>query len=285
MLVVKTVEEMQKIAKSLQKQGKTIACVPTMGFLHEGHLGLIQYAREKADIVITTLFVNPTQFGPTEDYSQYPRDFEGDCRKAEESGADYLFYPEVEDMYPVEFNSTLHISGVTDRFEGAFRPEHFDGVAIVVAKLFGCTMADIAVFGQKDFQQTLLIKRMVSDLNIPVEIVVMPTVRREDGLAKSSRNRYLTEGQSAKANMIHQALINGGLAIEKGIRDRQEIDYIMAKELSMDLDFRIQYLASAKADDLTLPDNFAQNEDIVLLAACYLGKTRLIDNVLVNAKK
>lgn len=282
MLVINSAEEMQAIAKSLQKQGKTIACVPTMGFLHEGHLSLIRYARERADVVITTLFVNPTQFGPTEDFSKYPRDFEKDCKLAEESGADYLFAPEEKDMYPEGFNTNIHILGVTECFEGAYRPTHFDGVALIVAKLFGCTMADIAVFGQKDYQQTLLIKRMVQDLNIPVEVVIMPTVRREDGLAKSSRNKYLTEEQSAKANIIHQALLNGREAIEKGIRERQEIDYILAKELSRDLDFRIQYLASAKADDLSLPDNFDDKDDIVLLAAVYLGNTRLIDNEIVR---
>ncbi|MEI6091507.1 MAG: pantoate--beta-alanine ligase [bacterium] len=283
MIVINSAAEMQTIAKSLQKQGKTIACVPTMGFLHEGHLSLISYAHEIADVVITTLFVNPTQFGPAEDFSKYPRDFEKDCLLAGESGADYLFAPDEKDMYSEGFATNIHISGVTERFEGAFRPTHFDGVALIVAKLFGCTMPDIAVFGQKDYQQTLLIKRMISDLNLPVEIVVMPTIRREDGLAKSSRNKYLTEAQSSKAKMIHQALLNGRSAIEKGIRERQEIDYIMAKELSMDLDFRIQYLQSAKADDFSLPDNFDPKDDIVLLAAVYLGNTRLIDNELVKA--
>jgi pantoate--beta-alanine ligase len=283
MIVINSAAEMQTIAKSLQKQGKTIACVPTMGFLHEGHLSLIRYAREKADIVITTLFVNPTQFGPAEDFSKYPRDFEKDSRLTEESGADYLFAPTEKDMYPEGFNTNIHILGITEKFEGAFRPTHFDGVALIVAKLFGCTMADIAIFGQKDYQQTLLIKRMAIDLNLPVEIVVMPTIRREDGLAKSSRNKYLTEEQSAKANKIHTALLKGKEAIEKGVRERQEIDYIMAKELFMDLDFRIQYLAAAKADDLSLPDNFDPKDDIVLLAAVYLGNTRLIDNELVKA--
>jgi len=283
MIVINKASEMQAIAKSLQKQGKTIACVPTMGFLHEGHLSLISYAREKADVVITTLFVNPTQFGPSEDFSKYPRDFENDCKLAGENGADYLFAPNEQEMYPEEFNTNIHISGVTEVFEGAFRPIHFDGVALIVAKLFGCTIPDVAVFGQKDYQQTLVIKQMIHDLNMPIDIAVMPTVRMENGLAKSSRNKYLTEEQSVKANMIHKALLNGREAIEKGIRERQEIDYIMAKELSRDFDFRIQYIASAKADDLTLPDNFKPEDDIVLLAAVYLGNTRLIDNELVVA--
>jgi pantoate--beta-alanine ligase len=284
MIVINKASEMQVIAKSLQKQGKTIACVPTMGFLHEGHLSLIAYAREKADVVITTLFVNPTQFGPSEDFSKYPRDFENDCKLAGENGADYLFAPQEKEMYPAEFNTNIHISGVTEVFEGAFRPIHFDGVALIVAKLFGCTMPDIAVFGQKDYQQTLVIKRMIHDLNMPIEIIVMPTVRMENGLAKSSRNKYLDEKQLDKADMIHKGLLEGRKLIESGIRDRQEIDYIMAKELSKDMDFRIQYLQSAKADDLSLPDNFDKKDDIILLAAVYLGNTRLIDNELVIAR-
>jgi pantoate--beta-alanine ligase len=285
MEIIKKVNDMQKISENFRNQNKTIAVVPTMGYFHEGHSNLMKKAHELADIVITTLFVNPTQFGPNEDYEKYPRDIDRDSKIAQDSGTDYLFVPTLQQMYPKGNITSIHIDGFTKKFEGVTRPNHFDGVATIVTKLFNATKPHIALFGQKDFQQTLLIKQMVNDLLIDVGIVIVPTAREKDGLALSSRNVYLSSQERAESPLIFSALNVAVKAIENGERNRKIINAHLRKVLSSSTFFKIDYAVSADADTLEEPDTFLPGEHIVLLIAAYLGKTRLIDNALVTVKQ
>ena len=283
--VIDNIKTMQELSDSYRNQGKTVSCVPTMGYLHDGHLSLIRYAKAHSDVVVTTLFVNPLQFAPDEDYEKYPRDHASDLRKAEESGCSYVFMPSVDEMYSDSFQTTIHLSRITEKFEGAFRPSHFDGVATVVNKLFNAVKPHFAVFGQKDYQQTLLIRQMVKDLNMDIDIVVRPTVRENDGLAKSSRNVYLSPDLRVKATILHQALLQAEKLIETGERNRMAINNKLKDVLNTVEELKIDYAAAALADNLDEPDVFADNDDIVLLIAARLGNTRLIDNLLVKPKK
>ncbi|GAB1372656.1 pantoate--beta-alanine ligase [Candidatus Kapaibacterium sp.] len=280
--VVKNITDMQKISLEHKLKGDKIAVVPTMGFLHEGHLSLIRKAREFTESVVTTLFVNPSQFGPNEDYNRYPRNFERDLDLCNQAGSKYLFNPEVLDMYPKGFNTSIKISGVTDKFEGEFRPGHFDGVATVVAKLFNSTLPDYAVFGQKDYQQTLLIKKLTKDLNFPIEIVIAPTIREIDGLAMSSRNTYLDIEIRKKAGVLFYALNEARKIISEGETNRLRINTSLHKALRTIPEIKIDYAASALADTLDEPESFFPGDSVVILIAAYLGKTRLIDNEIVK---
>lgn len=282
MKIIHKVNEIQNISFQNRAEGKTVAVVPTMGFLHKGHLSLIRKASDIADVVITTLFVNPKQFAPNEDFDQYPKDMEKDSKLAKENGSDYLFAPSVNEMYPPGYATDVHVGKITEVFEGKFRPEHFDGVTTVVSKLFNATVPNKAVFGQKDYQQTLVVKRMVKDLNFNIDIVISPTVREPDGLAMSSRNSYLSTDERKKAGIIFRALEEAKREIEKGESRRKIINAIMQKKLREVLEIRIQYASSADANDLSTPDEFFPGEKIVLLVACHLGKTRLIDNMLIK---
>jgi pantoate--beta-alanine ligase len=281
MQVIKTIAEMQSIADKHRANGQKIAVVPTMGYLHQGHTSLIKIGKEKADIVITTLFVNPTQFAPNEDFSKYPRDFERDFSLACINGSDYLFNPDVIEMYPKGFSCSILVSRVSEKFEGVFRPTHFDGVATVVAKLFNAARPDYAIFGQKDFQQTLVIRRMAEDLNFGIEIIIAPTIREFDGLAMSSRNVYLSPEDRKRAIILFLSLEEAKREIAKGMRDRKFINATMIKTLRSVQEIKIDYAASANADNLNEPDYFLPGENVVLLLACYLGRTRLIDNSLI----
>jgi len=285
MTVINTICEMQEFSKHLLAKGLKIGCVPTMGYLHEGHLNLIEKAKQLTDCVVTTLFVNPTQFGPHEDFERYPRDFDRDCKLAESAGSDILFAPDILEMYPIGFGSNIIINNLTSKFEGERRPGHFDGVALIVSKLFNAVLPDIAVFGQKDFQQTLVIKQLTRDLNFPVKIVIASTVRHSDGLAMSSRNTYLTEELRGKATILFAALEEALKAIDGGCKERKVINAIMHKTLRTVPEIRIDYAASALADNLDEPDEFLAGDHIVLLLACYLGKTRLIDNAITSIPK
>lgn len=282
MKIISTISEMQSLSDSLKKENKKIACVPTMGSLHQGHLSLVKKAAQIADIVVTTLFVNPTQFGPNEDYSLYPRDIEKDAKLCQESGVDVLFCPEVLEMYPIGFNSNVQVNNVTEPFEGERRPGHFDGVALIVAKLFNAVRPHIAIFGQKDYQQTLVIKKMAKDLNFGIDIVIAPTVRASDGLALSSRNAYLSEIERSKAVILFQALEEAKTLIMNGCRERKVINATLHKTLRSVPEIKLDYASAASADELNEPDVFFPGELIVILIAVYLGKTRLIDNALVT---
>lgn len=273
---------MQKISLAAKYNGRKVVVVPTMGYLHAGHLSLIKKAGENGDLVVTTLFVNPTQFAPNEDFEAYPRDLERDSLMAEESGADILFYPAVDEMYPGGYNTNIRIKGISEKLEGEKRPTHFNGVATVVAKLFNATLPDIAVFGQKDYQQTLVVKQLVRDLNFPVQIIVSPTVREADGLAMSSRNTYLSPDLRSKAGIIFEALEAARMAVEDGERDRKIINAVMLKHLRSVAEIKVDYVCAVDASTLEEAPKFEPGQRIALLIAVYLGKTRLIDNALVT---
>lgn len=276
---------MQSVSRELSQKLLKIACVPTMGYLHEGHLNLIRKAKELADVVVVTLFVNPTQFGPNEDFEKYPRDFERDCMLASGAGADIMFAPDVLEMYPIGFSTNVSIGNITEKFEGERRPGHFDGVALIVTKLFNAVKPDIAIFGQKDYQQTLLIKRLVTDLNIDIRIVIAPTMREADGLAMSSRNTYLSKEDRERAPILFMALEEAIHAIQNGTKERKVINAILHKTLRTIPQIKIDYALSALADNLDEPDEYLAGDRVVLLLACFLGRTRLIDNALVTIPK
>ncbi len=274
--------EMQSISESHRLAGKKIAVVPTMGYLHEGHISLIKKAKELADVVITTLFVNPTQFAPNEDFEKYPRSPERDYNLAQENGSDYLFNPATEEMYPGGFHSAINMTGITDKFEGEKRHNHFNGVATVVAKLFNITKPHIAVFGQKDYQQTLAIYQLVRDFLFDLKVVVAPTIRENDGLAMSSRNVYLSSAEREKAGVIYKSLSDALLVIEKGENRRKIINAVLHNTLRSVHEIKIDYASAADADTLEEPDVFLPGEHVILVIAVYLGKTRLIDNALIT---
>lgn len=285
MELIVSLRQMQQYADQHRCAGHRIAVVPTMGYFHDGHLSLIRRARELADVVITTLFVNPTQFGPGEDYERYPRNLERDRRLAEEAGSDVLFAPTVEEMYPGGYTTTVTVHGISEKFEGVFRPGHFQGVATIVAKLFLATKPHVAVFGQKDWQQTLVVRQLVRDLNFDVEVVVAPTVREPDGLAMSSRNVYLSPEERQKATVLYRALQHARSLVESGERRRWALVAALEDVLRGVPELRIDYAAAADAATLEEPDAFAPGQTIVLLVAARLGSTRLIDNELVQVPR
>jgi pantoate--beta-alanine ligase len=282
MVVVEKVKEMQKIIDSHRREGKRIVCVPTMGYFHKGHLSLMELAREYGEIVVATLFVNPTQFGPNEDFERYPRNFQRDFELAQSVGIDYLFAPTIEEMYPDNFYTKVIVGKFTDKFEGVKRPGHFDGVATVVTKLFNATKPDVAIFGQKDFQQALVIKQLVKELLFDIKIIVAPIVREADGLAMSSRNVYLSEEERKLAPRIFEALNLGIKAVQNGERRRKQINSIVLQHLRQFREFFIDYVAAVDSETLDETEEFSPGQTVVILVAVYLGKTRLIDNVLVT---
>jgi len=280
--IIKNIKEMQATSEKIRTEGKKIVLVPTMGYLHNGHLSLIRQGKEHGDVANMSLFVNPTQFAPNEDFEKYPRNFEKDCFSAEKSGCDILFAPEASEMYPSDYASFINIGGITKKFEGAFRPNHFKGVATVVAKLFNATKPHFAIFGQKDYQQSLVVKRLAEDLNFDLTIIVAPTVREADGLAMSSRNVYLSPEERSKATILFTAMEEAIEAIQAGERRRKVINAIMHNHLRKLPEIKIDYASAADASNFDEPEEFVQGQLIVLLLAVYLGKTRLIDNALVS---
>lgn len=270
---------MQSLSESLRKQGKTIGFVPTMGFLHEGHLSLMRKSREENDVSAVSIFVNPTQFGPREDFDRYPRDEEGDRIKCESAGVDILFMPRQAEMYPEEPTVFVTVEGVSDILEGAVRPGHFRGVATVVAKLFNIVKPHNAYFGQKDFQQCVVIKRMVKGLNLDVTINVLPTMREQDGLAMSSRNSYLNPDERRAATVLFKALSAAKDLYLAGARDPGKLKNKMRAILQGEPGITIDYLETA--DPQTLEAVNAIDRDAVLLVAIRLNRTRLIDNLVL----
>ena len=279
MQIITTITGMQLHADSLRKQGKRIGFVPTMGFLHEGHLSLMRRARQENDIVVVSVFVNPTQFGPKEDLDRYPRDAEGDQKKCETAGVDILFVPEAKEMYPDKPSVFVCVEGISDILEGAIRPGHFRGVATVVAKLFNIVKPHKAYFGQKDFQQCAVIKRMVIGLNLDIEVIVLPTVREADGLAMSSRNSYLDPEQRKKATCLFRALAAGEELITNGVREPDTIKRKMRAILAQEKGVEIDYVEVADPDRLAPLERLEGRR--VLLVAARLGSIRLIDNLLL----
>jgi pantoate--beta-alanine ligase len=275
---IRSSEELTRVLAGMRQSGK-LALVPTMGALHVGHMALVDEAKRRADRVAATIFVNPMQFGANEDFGRYPRQEQADARLLESAGCDLLWLPSVEDVYPEGFATTISVSGVSDRWEGEARPGHFDGVATVVAKLLLAMRPEVALFGEKDFQQLAVIRRMVADLGLGVEIVGVPTVREADGLALSSRNAYLSPDERARAVALPKALNAAREAILAGAEI--SIALRQAKQSLVDAGFlRIDYLALV--DAATLEPAEEPRGAMRLIAAAVIGTTRLIDNIVVE---
>lgn len=282
MEVITNIHIMQHKSNELREKGYRIALVPTMGFFHEGHLELMRIAKKNADRLIVSIFVNPIQFGPSEDYERYPRDIEGDTKKAEKVGVDILFIPEVKDMYPEGFQTKVSVEKLTQHLCGIFRPGHFDGVTTVVAKLFNITKPHIAVFGEKDYQQLQVIKRMVKDLNMDIEIISAPTVREPDGLAMSSRNAYLNPEERRSALCLKKSIDLAQSMVNRGIYDTSSIKKSIEELIKNHPYTKIEYISICDPETL---EEMKEIKDRALLAlAVYVGKARLIDNSILERK-
>ena len=279
MQVVGTIDEMRHVVADLRTKGQSIAFVPTMGALHEGHLTLIDEAKRVADIVIMSIFVNPLQFGPSEDFDRYPRTLDDDAKLATERGVDFLFTPTREDMYPEHAPVVfVHPGSVGKEWEGAVRPHHFEGVLTVVAKLFHIVMPDVAVFGQKDLQQVAAVKGMVRDLNFPVGILVAPVIREPDGLAMSSRNRYLSSKDRELGVILSRALFAMKQAFARGERRASALEAIGWRMLERVVGLTPRYLAVVNADTFQRVNTVRHGDAAV--GAVRVGETKLIDNVI-----
>ena len=279
MIICRTKESVSVLAVAWHKAGETIAVVPTMGYLHEGHLSLVRQAKQKADHVVVSVFVNPTQFSPNEDFARYPRDEKHDCALLEAEGVDAVFMPTAPEMYGEAPTVSLIESKLSKVMCGAFRPIHFAGVLTVCLKLFNITRADFAVFGQKDAQQLAIIRRMVRDLDVPITIIGAPLIREKDGLALSSRNTYLSADEHQRALVLHQSLDEAVEAYRKGEKDaKNAIEAITAKIKAVP-ETKIDYVVAVDADSLDPVEELGENT--LLALAVYVGKTRLIDNHLL----
>ncbi len=280
--IIREAGAMQKTSAALRAARKRIAVVPTMGALHEGHLMLIRRACDLADSVIATIFVNPIQFGPREDFARYPRPFERDVEEAGKAGAEFIFAPSITEMYPPDFQTAVTVERVTSVLEGAARPGHFRGVTTVVAKLFNIVQPHVALFGQKDGQQVVVIRRMARDLNFPVDLVVVPTVREPDGLAMSSRNVYLNPAQRGEAPVLYRALGLAARLIERGERSSRTIRDRMQAEIAGASSGSIDYISVADAVTLEEQDQLHDGQELMISLAVRFGTTRLIDNMTLN---
>jgi pantoate--beta-alanine ligase len=278
--VIRTVADLRRSVAAFRKAGNTIGLIPTMGALHEGHLSLVRGALDRGDIPVTSVFVNPTQFGPNEDFSAYPRDEQGDFDKLQAAGCRIAFAPTKDEMYAGEQLTTVSVAGLTDGLCGPLRPGHFDGVATVVSKLLMMTMPDRAFFGEKDYQQLQVVKRMVRDLAMPIEIVGMPTVREADGLAMSSRNRYLSPAERTVALGLYRALTKVAEAVRDGQASCTAAASEAAKRLLAEGFGTVEYLTVVDAESLQPLERVSGPARVV--AAARLGRTRLIDNLAVD---
>lgn len=277
--VVKTVEEVRKYVKAWRREGRSVGLVPTMGFLHEGHKSLIVRAAEENDCVVVSDFVNPTQFGPNEDFETYPRDIDADARLCEEAGAKLIFNPEPSEMYH-DALTTVSVDKITKVLCGKTRPIHFNGVCTVVSKLFNIVMPDRAYFGQKDAQQLCVVRKMVRDLNFDIEIVGCPIIREEDGLAKSSRNTYLNPEERKAALCLSRSLKLGRRLIEDGEKDAKKVIAAIRTEIEKEPLARIDYVEIVNLDSLEPAEDASVH--ILAATAVYIGRTRLIDNFIID---
>lgn len=280
MEIIEDVCLMQKKANGLRASGKRVSLVPTMGFFHDGHLELMRVAKRSSDIVVVSIFVNPIQFGPSEDYNHYPRDIEGDEKKAKQVGVDILFIPSVQDMYPEGFQTKVCVEKLTRHLCGLFRPGHFDGVTTVVAKLFNIVKPHVAVFGEKDYQQLMVIKRMVKDLNMDVQIMSVPTFRESDGLAMSSRNAYLSAEERKSALCLKKSIDMAKAMVDRGITNALEIKKAIEKTIDSHSFTKIEYISICDPDTLEEIENIKNRA--LLAMAVYVGKARLIDNAILK---
>ena len=281
MQIIKTVKVMQGVTRWFRCEGKAIGFVPTMGALHEGHLSLVRRSKEENDRTIVSIFVNPAQFGPNEDFQKYPRDMESDLSKLSASNVDVVFMPETEEMYPEDFSVSIDVGSVGKVLCGVSRPGHFNGVATVVAKLLNATIPDRVYLGQKDFQQTVVIKKLVRELNFSANVIVGPTVRESDGLAMSSRNAYLNEEERAASLILYKALMRGAEFIMSG-----ELDDTSAVKKEMETLIRTEPLAKIDYIEIVDPSSLNAVRRIIFAAVIFvavkIGKTRLIDNIIIE---
>ena len=279
MKVVTTVKEVRELVKGWKKEGQSVGFVPTMGYLHEGHGSLISAARKDNDKVVVSIFVNPMQFGPTEDLESYPRDLEKDSTYCESLGADLIFHPEASEMYTDGFSSFVDMSVLTEELCGLSRPVHFRGVCTVVNKLFNIVQPDRAYFGQKDAQQLAVIKHMVEDLNMDVTVIGCPIVREEDGLAKSSRNTYLSPEERKAALVLSKTIFMGQKLVEEGMTDAKKLVALMKENIEKEPLAKIDYVKAV--DGLTMQQVDTLKSPGLVAMAVYIGKTRLIDNFMI----
>jgi pantoate--beta-alanine ligase len=285
MEIINRRQRMSSVARKIRRdQDRTIGLVPTMGALHEGHLSLVREARRMCDVVVVSVFVNPTQFGPTEDFEHYPRDLTKDTALLTDYNVDYIFAPTAEEMYPRGFSSYVNVGGLSKLLEGDSRPGHFRGVATVVSILLNTVRPDFAFFGQKDAQQSVIIKRMVRDLAFDTEIVVLPTVREDSGLAISSRNLYLTAEERESAAVIHRALAKAKETFKKGERHAARLAEAVRSTIETEPHARLDYVSIVDAETLETLEKIEERPVLIAVAA-YIGKTRLIDNIVVNKVK
>jgi pantoate--beta-alanine ligase len=285
MEIINRRQRMSSVARKIRReQDRTIGLVPTMGALHEGHLSLVREARRMCDIVIVTVFVNPTQFGPGEDFEKYPRNLTNDTALLTDYNVDYIFAPTVEEIYPKNFATFVNVEGLSDQLEGSSRPGHFRGVATIVTVLLNTIRPDFAFFGQKDAQQALIIRLLVKDLAFDTEIVILPTVREDSGLAISSRNLYLTPEEQKAAAVIHEGLQRAKTAFKEGERSAGRIEILVRSTIELEPRARVDYVSVVDAETLEHLDRL-DDRPILIAVAAYVGKTRLIDNTILNKRK
>ncbi|MCQ9207147.1 MAG: pantoate--beta-alanine ligase [Omnitrophica bacterium] len=283
MKIIDKIDKMKTHARIIKKGNKLLGFVPTMGYLHEGHLSLIRAARKQSDVVTVSIFVNPIQFGQNEDYKKYPRDMQRDEELLKNYGVDILFYPEKKDMYPADFSTYVNVEKLTDGLCGKSRVGHFRGVTTVLVKLFEIIKPDIAYFGQKDAQQAFVIKKMIKDLNMDITMKILPTVREADGLAMSSRNTYLTGTLRKDAGLLNRSLILAADLVRSGEKDAKKIIKSIKDFLLASPNIKIDYIAIT--DTKELRDIAVVRGETLVAVSAFVGKTRLIDNVIINEKK
>lgn len=280
MKILRTIDEAHAACRAVRREGKRLGVVPTMGALHNGHLSLVRTARRQSDVVAATIFVNPLQFGPSEDYTRYPRTFERDCQQLEAEGVSLVFAPATEEMYPPAATTFVEVAGLSDKLEGRSRPGHFRGVTTVVAKLFHITEPDVAFFGQKDAQQVAIIRRMVLDLDMDIEIVVCPIVRESDGLALSSRNTYLDPQQRKSATVLYRALMRVQTLADTGEHRAARLAEAGRQVVSEEPGVHLDYLEVVDPETLDPVEDISRGALVPIAAK--VGSTRLIDNILLH---
>ena len=281
MEIINRRQRMSSVARKIRREDRTIGLVPTMGALHEGHLSLVREARRMCDIVVVSIFVNPAQFGPGEDYEKYPRDLTNDTKLLTDYNVDYIFAPTADEMYPKGFATYVTVQGLSEQLEGSSRPGHFRGVATVVTILLNTVRPDFAFFGQKDAQQSLIIRRLVKDLAFDTEMVILPTVREDSGLAISSRNLYLTSDDQTAAAVIHKALARAKTAYKDGERSAARLEILVRSTIEIEPRARVDYVTVVDAETLAHLDKLDERA-IMIGVAVFIGKTRLIDNTILN---
>jgi pantoate--beta-alanine ligase len=282
MKIINEAGNMRNISRQCRKEGLKIGLVPTMGYFHDGHLALMKEARRHADRVVVSLFVNPAQFGPEEDLDRYPRNLERDAKLAEDSGVDYLFTPTADRMYGQDYQTWIEVEHLSKGLCGASRPGHFRGVATIVTKLFNIVQPDVAIFGMKDFQQLQVIRQMVRDLDMDIEIIGHPIVREHDGLAMSSRNKYLSQDERQKALCLYRALMKARRTVEEGERSSGKLRALIESEIVRHENARIDYIFIGDPDTLKPFETTINGKQLLVALAVYIGSTRLIDNILIT---